>query len=428
LLESFKIRDYRYLWGSVSVLHWAEYMELVILSWFILEKSNSPLILGVYGALRFAGTILSPLIGVLVDLIGRRTVLIIVRSSFLLNASAGLLLALSNSLDIWKILVMATFLGLSKTSEMVVRQSLMPDIVGINNLKNGIALERAGSDLTQIAGPIIGGLLLNSMGMSFSYVIVVLSYSISLFASILISPMPPDHIENPSPKLKRPGNFHITIKEGFQYAIKIPELSFLMTIAVIINLTAFPLYFSLAAVVAREVFDMNSSGLGVMLGVYSAGAALGSLAMSSTAFQEYKPHILIFGSVLWHLSVAVMSITSVASLSYLVLLAAGIGQSLCVVLLSTMILDLTPPYLRGRIMGLRQLAVGALPLGLTLSGFLAENFGVAPTLLANGVTGIGLIVGALVLWPQIMAFKGSIAARHSSSVLGSGNDVENRRK
>ncbi|MQG02234.1 MAG: MFS transporter, partial [SAR202 cluster bacterium] len=203
MLESFKIRDYRYLWGSVSVLHWAEYMELVILSWFILEKSNSPLILGVYGALRFAGTILAPLIGVLVDLIGRRTMLIIVRSSFLLNASAGLLLALSNSLDIWKILVMATFLGLSKTSEMVVRQSLMPDIVGINNLKNGIALERAGSDLTQIAGPIIGGLLLNSMGMSFSYVIVVLSYSISLFASILISAVPPDHIENPSPKLKR---------------------------------------------------------------------------------------------------------------------------------------------------------------------------------------------------------------------------------
>ena len=147
MLESFKIRDYRYLWGSVSVLHWAEYMELVILSWFILEKSNSPLILGVYGALRFAGTILAPLIGVLADLIGRRTMLIIVRSSFLINASAGFLLALSNSLDVWKILVMATFLGLSKTSEMVVRQSLMPDIVGINNLKNGIALERAGSDL-----------------------------------------------------------------------------------------------------------------------------------------------------------------------------------------------------------------------------------------------------------------------------------------
>ena len=76
-------------------------------------------------------------------------------------------------------------------------------------------------------------------------------------------------------------------------------------------------------------------------------------------------------------------------------------------------------------MGLTQLAVGALPLGLTLSGFLAENFGVAPTLLANGVTGIGLIVGALVLWPQILTFKGSVAAEHSSYVFGSENDGEN---
>tara|TARA_B100000586_G_C20082231_1_gene415934 strand:+ start:33 stop:1310 length:1278 start_codon:yes stop_codon:yes gene_type:complete len=425
LLESFKIRDYRYLWGSVSVLHWAEYMELVVISWFILEKSNSALILGVYGALRFTGTIFAPLIGVLADLIGRKTMLMIVRSSFLLNAFAGLLLALSNNLDVWKILVMATFLGLSKTSEMVVRQSLMPDIVGINNLRNGLALERAGSDLTQIAGPIIGGLLLNSMGMSFSYAIVVLSYSISLFASILISATPISHGENQSPKSVRPRSYSKTIKEGFQHAIKSPELSFLMAIAVIINLTAFPLYFSLAAVVAREVFDMNSSGLGVMLGVYSAGAALGSLAMGGTVFQEYKSHILIFGSVLWHLSVAVMAITPVASLSYPVLLIAGIGQSLCVVLLSTMILDLTPPHLRGRIMGLRQLAVGALPLGLTLSGFLAENLGVAHTLLANGVTGVGLIIVTLVLWPQILAFKGSATSEHSKSVFSSRNEGEN---
>ncbi len=76
-------------------------------------------------------------------------------------------------------------------------------------------------------------------------------------------------------------------------------------------------------------------------------------------------------------------------------------------------------------MGLRQLAVGALPLGLTLSGFLAENLGVAHTLLANGVAGVGLIIGALVLWPQILAFKGGVTSEHSKSVFGSGNEREN---
>ena len=76
-------------------------------------------------------------------------------------------------------------------------------------------------------------------------------------------------------------------------------------------------------------------------------------------------------------------------------------------------------------MGLRQLAVGALPLGLTLSGFLAENLGVAHTLLANGVTAVGLIIVTLVLWPQILAFKGSATSEHPKSVFSFRNEGEN---
>ena len=123
MLESLKYKDYRYLWTSVATLHWAEYMEMVILSWFILEKTDSPLILGIYGALRFSATLFAPLIGVVVDRLGKRVLLIMVRVSFLLNSSIGLTLIFFNNLDKWEILILAGFLGISKTAEMVVRQS-----------------------------------------------------------------------------------------------------------------------------------------------------------------------------------------------------------------------------------------------------------------------------------------------------------------
>ena len=167
-------------------------MELVILSWFILAESNSPLILGIYGALRFGGTLIAPVIGLIADTVGRKKMLITVRISFLLNSIVGLSLSILGILNVWKILIMAAFLGLSKTSEMIVRQSLVPDILKKSQVKNGVALERAGSDLSQIFAPIIGGFLLSFSGMSISYGMVAIFYATSTIASVMITIDPPE--------------------------------------------------------------------------------------------------------------------------------------------------------------------------------------------------------------------------------------------
>jgi MFS family permease len=71
-------------------------------------------------------------------------------------------------------------------------------------------------------------------------------------------------------------------------------------------------------------------------------------------------------------------------------------------MISTMILSLTPPTLRGRIMGLRQLAVGGLPLGLLLSGAITELAGVQTALIFNGIIGSLLTIGVCLIWPQMV--------------------------
>ena len=67
--------------------------------------------LGVYAALRFAGTLFAPLMGAAADLISRKVILIAVRLSYLANAATILYLTILALSDIWKILLLATFLG-----------------------------------------------------------------------------------------------------------------------------------------------------------------------------------------------------------------------------------------------------------------------------------------------------------------------------
>ena len=157
---SFKIKNYRYLWASDCLQAWAEYMELIVLSWLILEISSSPLLVGLYGALRFMGTIMSPVFGVLVDKFDRKMLLVLIRGSFALNGIIILCITFAGILTTTAILIMAGFLGLSKTFDMVIRQSILPAVVGDKNLNNGVALSRAGGDVTQMIGPILGGVVL----------------------------------------------------------------------------------------------------------------------------------------------------------------------------------------------------------------------------------------------------------------------------
>ena len=82
-----------------------------------------------------------------------------------------------------------------------------------------------------------------------------------------------------------------------------------------------------------------------------------------------------------------------------VLALAGLAQSFTMVAMTTLLLSVTPSGMRGRVMGLRNLAVYGLPLGLLASGALADLFG-APTALAiNG--GVGITFGVVIpLWTR----------------------------
>ncbi|MEC8891151.1 MAG: arabinose ABC transporter permease, partial [Chloroflexota bacterium] len=86
-----------------------------------------------------------------------------------------------------------------------------------------------------------------------------------------------------------------------------------------------------------------------------------------------------------------------------VLVLVGMSQSFAMVTMALMILKYTVPDMRGRVLGLRQLAVYGLPIGLLLSGYLAERNGVFSALIVNGVVGLVLLALSLIRWSSLLA-------------------------
>ncbi|HCH10757.1 MAG TPA: hypothetical protein DEW32_16340, partial [Dehalococcoidia bacterium] len=142
---------------SDSFVGWAEQVEYVVLAWYVLQETDSPLMLGIYGALRFTGTLFSPLFGVLVDRYDRRKLLVLTRSVFFANSGVLLVLAASDSLSVQHVFVLAGIAGMGRAFDTIVHQTVIADIVPASGLMNGVALTRTGRDIMQVVGPITGG-------------------------------------------------------------------------------------------------------------------------------------------------------------------------------------------------------------------------------------------------------------------------------
>ena len=369
-------------------------MELVVLSWYVLEKSNSPIIVGIYGALRFSGTLFAPLIGGLADRTNRRRLLLIIRASYLINGSVILFLIFLNLLDPWVVLLMTFLFGLSKTADFVIKQAIIPNIAGRENINNSVALFRAGNDITQMIGPAIGGLILSTFDIQISYVVIIVFYLASLLTLMKINKSAIASVSTSRPILA-------DLKQSTVYAIKTPIILGLLALAVIINLTAFPTYFGLISVLAKSTFQTSAANLGFMLGTYSLGAVIGSVFIGSFKKESSLGKILVIGTAIWHIGIIGLSQVTSLNITWPVLFITGLGQSLCVVTMASMLITFTPGDMLGRIIGLRQLAVYALPMGLPIAGVMAELMSVQVALAVDGIFGTILLIGAILIWPSI---------------------------
>src|SRR5262245_13009571 len=93
LVAPFVVRSFRFQWSADLLTSWAFEMETVILGWYVLIATGSVVLLTIFAALQYVGTLLAPFIGVAGDRVGHRNLLIGARVLYAAVAAALMLLA-----------------------------------------------------------------------------------------------------------------------------------------------------------------------------------------------------------------------------------------------------------------------------------------------------------------------------------------------
>src|SRR4051794_29774188 len=99
LLAPFEVRSFRFQWPADLLTSWAMEMELLILGWYIMVETGSVLLLTLFGALQYFGTLIAPMFGLAGDRFGHRNVLCTMRAIYAAMAVLVTALALSGLLS-----------------------------------------------------------------------------------------------------------------------------------------------------------------------------------------------------------------------------------------------------------------------------------------------------------------------------------------
>ncbi len=392
-LAPFRIRSFRFQWPADLATSWAFEMEMLILGWYVLVETKSVLMLTIFASLQYIGTLLSPMFGVMGDRVGHRNVLCAMRAFYAVLASLLMVLAFMDAVTPAVVLVIAALLGLVRPSDIGMRTALVGESMPPSQLMGAMSIQRTTQDSARIAGALTGAGLVALLGMALAYAAVVAFYVISFVLTWQAgSGQVPRKSEAAAVKVS-PWR---ELREGAVYVWRAPQLRATMLFAFLLNLTAFPLFNGLMPYVAKEVYGADQTTLGTMVAAAASGALAGSIIMTRYGGLFRPARAMLGFGAAWLAALLLFAQTTHPAAGIPVLVLGGMMQTMGLIPINALLLRTSDERYRGRIMGIRMMAIyGNLP-GLLLAGPLIAAWGYS--VMASLYCLFGIAVIALIGW------------------------------
>jgi Major Facilitator Superfamily len=306
-------------------------------------------------------------------------------------------LALTGYLSPFYVLVTVAVMGLVRPSDLGVRSALVATIMPSDQLIGAISVSRTTMDTARIAGALSGAGLLATLGIGPAYLAIVSLYVTSTVLTLcVVAPATPHPLEDGAigPRLRSPMR---DLREGMAYVWTTPSMRAAMWIAFLANLTAYPLSNGLLPYIAREIYGTNQTGLGYLSASFAIGSLVGSILLSLIGGIRVA-RLMIGATVVWYATLLVFVQMQSVPAAIACLMLAGFSQSLTMISIAVILMRTASEHFRGRVMGVRMLAIYSLPLGLLSAGSLIDGIGFAATGTLYAATGLALMLAIVLHW------------------------------
>ncbi len=401
-LRALRHRNFRLYWTGQLTSLIGTWMQSVAQGWLMHRLTSSPFMLGLLGFCQFLPVMLfSPWAGVVADRVPKRRLLLVTQSSAMLQAVALASVVTFGIVQPWMVLALAFAFGVFNAFDLPARQSFLVEMVGKEDLSNGIALNSAAFNTARIIGPAIAGVLVATVGEGGCFWVNALSY-VAVLVSLWRIDVPP--------RAADPGarSTLSTLNEGVRYAWGDPALRNLLLLLGVTAGLGFQ-YMILLPVYTRDILHAGPKAYGLLVSAFGLGSLLSAVVMMRRLDRWALRRNLLVGLGTAGIGMGTFAWSRMLPLSLAMGFLSGFGLILYVASTNTLIQLTTEDRFRGRIMSLYTLMfVGTAPIGALLSGGIAQRFS-APV--ATSVSALVLLGGAMRVSYRLRVLAAREAAR-----------------
>lgn len=378
--------------GLTGVVRW---LQLLVLGLYTFQMTGSPLLVSVVPMLWMLPLALcGPFIGVVADRVSRKLLLV---GSLALVFAVSVAMALASSagaLGFSYVAAASVLGGIFWATDMPVRRRLLGDLAD-GDLAAAMSLDSATSNATRMAGPVLGGVVLQTFSLTGVFLLSAVVFAVSL-AAIAFTPAPGAPRRAPSTYFVR------ELISGIRFVVGDAGLRWIFGITIVFNVWGFP-FTSMIPVIGSGRLGLDPAMVGLLSSTEGVGAFIGAVIVAVAVQPRGFAPLYLWGTTAYLVLVGCLGVVSLIAggpvLSFLatsgVLLALGLAGACFSAMQSTLSYLNALPEFRSRVLGVLTLCIGTGPIGFLHIGWLAETFGAPAALMITAAEGL---LALLALW------------------------------
>ena len=380
--------NYR-LWAAGALIsNVGTWMQRVAQDWIVFTEltRHDAAAIGFVMALQFGPSlILLPWTGLAADRFDRRRILIASQSLQAVLSLALAVLALTGTLALWHVYLLALLLGCVTAFDAPARQTFVAEMVSDKNLSNAVALNSTSFQFARMAGPAIAGVLIASVGAGWVFFINAVT-----FGAVLLSlwAMRVEELHRQERASRKTGGF----VAGLRYVSGRPDLVAVLTMLLVV--AGLCLNFSVfVAAMAITVFGTSAGGFGLLSSMLAVGAVAG--ALGSARREKPRAILLLFSAILLVILYTVAAVMPTYLTFGLAIMALGWCVQTFMTTANSTVQLWTEPAMRGRVMATYMAILnGSTLFGAPFVGWVANRYGARWSLMVGAAAAlVAAIVG-----------------------------------
>ncbi|MGY2074828.1 MFS transporter [Blastococcus sp. SYSU DS0828] len=336
--------------------------------------------------------VLTPVSGAMADRGSPRRQILLGRALCALGAAvlAGWVLLTPDVADVppWVVMVCALVVGIGFSVGGPAMHSLLPSLVRPGELPRAVALDNLTLSVGRAVGPAVGGVVAATAGYGVAFGLAAVGHVVFLLAVFRLRT--PGAATAPGPRL--------SVAAGIRYLRTDPVVGVLLLGITAVGIGADP-----AVTLGPALSDRLGGGpelVGLLASAFGVGALLGFVVHAALLRFLDHARLATTGLVLLALSAVGLALAGSEAAAVAAFAVGGVGMTLAMNGVTTLLYDRVPREYIGRIMALWLVGfVGSRPLAAALNGALTDLVSVVAALLATAVFVLGV---AAVCRPSVL--------------------------